>query len=197
MVLLDGNLAVEGNKVFALGGKITNTGLVEIPMEPPCGKSSRRSAAAFWAARSSEGPRPAAPSGGCIPAEHLDIKIDYDNLFPSLHDGSGGLIVMDEDNLAWWTSPSSSRLYGRRVLRKVRALPHRHQEAPRDPREDQRADTARWKTWTGWRSLPNTSRPTPFAARQTAPKPRPFHSSVFHRRIYCPRKGQKVSLRRK
>ena len=89
----------KGTKVFALGGKIHNTGLVEVPM----GTTQREviyeigggipNGKAFKAAQTG------GPSGGCIPAEHLDIPIDYDNLIAiGSMMGSGGLIVMDEDN---------------------------------------------------------------------------------------------------
>ena len=89
----------KGTKVFALGGKITNTGLVEIPMGTtlrtivydigggcPNGKK-------FKAAQTG------GPSGGCIPASLIDTPIDYDSLtaIGSMM-GSGGLIIMDEDN---------------------------------------------------------------------------------------------------
>ena len=88
----------KGTKVFALGGKINNIGLVEVPMGTtlrdiifdigggiPNGK-------AFKAAQTG------GPSGGCLPAEHLDTPIDYDTLtrLGSMM-GSGGLIVMDEN----------------------------------------------------------------------------------------------------
>ena len=89
----------KGTKVFALGGKITNTGLVEIPMgttlreiiyDIGCGIPGGK---AFKAAQTG------GPSGGCIPAKHLDTPIDYENLkaIGSMM-GSGGLIVMDEGN---------------------------------------------------------------------------------------------------
>ena len=76
----------KGTKVFALGGKIHNTGLVEVPM----GTTLREVIYEIGGG---------IPSGGCIPAEHLDIPIDYDNLIAiGSMMGSGGLIVMDEDN---------------------------------------------------------------------------------------------------
>ena len=88
----------KGTKVFALGGNINNTGLVEIPMGTtlrhiiydigggiPDGK-------AFKAAQTG------GPSGGCIPASLIDTEVDYDNLTAiGCMMGSGGLIVMDED----------------------------------------------------------------------------------------------------
>ncbi len=88
----------KGTKVFAVGGKIKNVGLVEVPMGTklktiiddigggiPDGK-------AFKAAQTG------GPSGGCIPAKHIDIAMDFDNLVAiGSMMGSGGLIVMDED----------------------------------------------------------------------------------------------------
>ena len=80
----------KGTKVFALGGKIRNTGLVEIPM----GTTLREVIGKKFKAAQTGG-----PSGGCIPAEHFDIPIDYDNLISiGSMMGSGGLIVMDEDS---------------------------------------------------------------------------------------------------
>ena len=88
-----------GTKVFALGGKITNVGLVEVPMGTtlreiveeigggiPCGKK-------FKAAQTG------GPSGGCIPAECIDTPIDYDSLIAiGSMMGSGGMIILDEDD---------------------------------------------------------------------------------------------------
>lgn len=89
----------KGTKVFALGGKIHNTGLVEVPM----GTTLREIVEEIGGGIPGNGRFKAAqtggPSGGCIPAEHLDVPIDYENLssIGSMM-GSGGLIVMDESN---------------------------------------------------------------------------------------------------
>ena len=86
-----------GTKVFALGGKINNTGLVEVPM----GITLREVIEDIGGGVSNGGKFKAAqtggPSGGCIPASQMDVKIDYDNLIAiGSMMGSGGLIVMDE-----------------------------------------------------------------------------------------------------
>ena len=88
----------KGTKVFALGGKIHNTGLVEIPMGTTLRKSLRKSAAVSPAAKNSR--RPDRRSFRRLyPASHYDVPIDYDNLIAiGSMMGSGGLIVMDEDN---------------------------------------------------------------------------------------------------
>ena len=88
-----------GTKVFALGGKIENTGLVEIPMGTPLRTVIEDIGGGIPNGKKFKAAQTGGPSGGCIPAEHLDIPIDYDNLTSiGAMMGSGGLIVMDEDN---------------------------------------------------------------------------------------------------
>ena len=93
-----GNEGSKGTKVFALAGAIQNTGLVEVPMGTPLGDlifdigGGVRDGKKFKAAQAG------GPSGGCIPAEHLNVAMDYDALKElGAMMGSGGLIVMDEN----------------------------------------------------------------------------------------------------
>ena len=88
----------KGTKVFALGGKINNTGLVEVPMGTTLRESVEEIGGGIPNGKKFKAAQTGGPSGGCIPAEHLDVPIDYDNLkeIGSMM-GSGGLIVMDED----------------------------------------------------------------------------------------------------
>ena len=89
----------KGTKVFALGGKINNTGLVEIPMGTPLREVIEDIGGGIPNGKKFKAAQTGGPSGGCIPAEHFDIPIDYDNLISiGSMMGSGGLIVMDEDN---------------------------------------------------------------------------------------------------
>ena len=89
----------KGTKVFALGGKITNTGLVEIPMGTTLREVIFDIGGGIPNGKKFKAAQTGGPSGGCIPAEHLDIPIDYDNLVAiGSMMGSGGMIVMDEDN---------------------------------------------------------------------------------------------------
>ena len=89
----------KGTKVFALGGKINNTGLVEIPMGTPLREVIEEIGGGIPNGKKFKAAQTGGPSGGCIPAEHFDIPIDYDNLISiGSMMGSGGLIVMDEDN---------------------------------------------------------------------------------------------------
>lgn len=88
----------KGTKVFALGGKIHNTGLVEIPMGTTLCEIVEEIGGGVPNGKKFKAAQTGGPSGGCIPAEHLDIPIDYDNLLSiGSMMGSGGLIVMDED----------------------------------------------------------------------------------------------------
>ena len=89
----------KGTKVFALGGKINNTGLVEIPMGTTLRTVIEEIGGGIPNGKKFKAAQTGGPSGGCIPAEHFDIPIDYDNLLSiGSMMGSGGLIVMDEDN---------------------------------------------------------------------------------------------------
>ena len=89
----------KGTKVFALGGKITHTGLVEIPMGTTLRTVIEDIGGGIPNGKKFKAAQTGGPSGGCIPAEHMDIPIDYDNLISiGSMMGSGGLIVMDEDN---------------------------------------------------------------------------------------------------
>ncbi len=89
----------KGTKVFALGGKINNTGLVEIPMGTTMREIIYDIGGGIPKGKAYKAAQTGGPSGGCIPASHLDTPIDYDSLtaLGSMM-GSGGLIVMDEDN---------------------------------------------------------------------------------------------------
>lgn len=88
-----------GTKVFALGGKIENTGLVEIPMGTPLRDIIYGIGGGIPKGKEFKAVQTGGPSGGCIPKEFLDIPVDYESL-TSLGSimGSGGMIVMDEDN---------------------------------------------------------------------------------------------------
>lgn len=89
----------KGTKVFALGGKINNTGLVEVPMGTTLREIVEEIGGGIPNGKKFKAAQTGGPSGGCIPAENLDVPIDYDNLIAiGSMMGSGGLIVMDEDN---------------------------------------------------------------------------------------------------
>ena len=88
----------KGTKVFALGGKIKNTGLVEIPMGTTLREIIHEIGGGIPNGKQFKAAQTGGPSGGCIPASLIDTEVDYDNLTAiGCMMGSGGLIVMDED----------------------------------------------------------------------------------------------------
>jgi NADP-reducing hydrogenase subunit HndC len=94
-----GTQGSSGTKVFALGGKITNTGLVEIPMGTPLRTIIEDIGGGVPGGKKFKAVQTGGPSGACIPASEIDVPIDYDNLTKiGAMMGSGGMIVLDEDN---------------------------------------------------------------------------------------------------
>lgn len=88
----------KGTKVFAVGGKITNVGLVEVPMGTKLDTIINEIGGGIPNGKKFKAAQTGGPSGGCIPAKHIDIEMDFDNLVAiGSMMGSGGLIVMDED----------------------------------------------------------------------------------------------------
>ena len=88
----------KGTEVFALGGKINNTGLVEIPMGTTLREIVEEIGGGIPNGKKFKAAQTGGPSGGCIPACHIDTPIDYDNLIAlGSMMGSGGLIILDED----------------------------------------------------------------------------------------------------
>ena len=89
----------KGTKVFALGGKINNTGLLEVPMGTTLRDVIYKVGGGIPKGKEFKAVQTGGPSGGCLTAKHLDTPIDYDNLtaLGSMM-GSGGMIVMDQDN---------------------------------------------------------------------------------------------------
>ena len=89
----------KGTKVFALGGKINNTGLVEVPMGTTLRTIIYDIGGGIPNGKKFKAVQTGGPSGGCLPTELLDTPVDYDNLIAAgSMMGSGGMIVMDEDN---------------------------------------------------------------------------------------------------
>ena len=89
----------KGTKVFALGGKINNTGLVEVPMGTTLREIIYDIGGGIPHDKAFKAVQTGGPSGGCLPASMLDTPVDYDNLIAAgSMMGSGGMIVMDEDN---------------------------------------------------------------------------------------------------
>ena len=94
-----GTATSKGTKVFALGGKITNVGLVEVPMGTTLREIVEEIGGGIPNGKKFKAAQTGGPSGGCIPACHIDTPIDYDNLLAlGSMMGSGGMIILDEDS---------------------------------------------------------------------------------------------------
>jgi NADH:ubiquinone oxidoreductase subunit F (NADH-binding)/NAD-dependent dihydropyrimidine dehydrogenase PreA subunit/(2Fe-2S) ferredoxin len=96
-----GNEKNSGTKTFALAGKVKNTGLIEVPLGMPLGQIVEQVGGGVPGGKKLKAVQTGGPSGGCIPAEKLDLPVDYESLAEvgSIM-GSGGLIVLDEDSCA-------------------------------------------------------------------------------------------------
>ena len=93
-----GTATSKGTKVFALTGKVKNSGLVEVPMGTTLREIIFEVGGGIAGGKAFKAVQSGGPSGGCIPAQHLDTKIDYESLKAiGAMMGSGGLVVMDED----------------------------------------------------------------------------------------------------
>ncbi|HVN58797.1 MAG TPA: NADH-ubiquinone oxidoreductase-F iron-sulfur binding region domain-containing protein [Bacteroidales bacterium] len=89
----------KGTKVFALAGKINNVGLIEVPMGTTLREVIFEIGGGIRNGKKFKAVQTGGPSGGCLTEKHLDVPIDFDNLIASgSMMGSGGMIVMDEDD---------------------------------------------------------------------------------------------------
>ena len=89
----------KGTKVFALAGKINNVGLIEVPMGTTLREVIYEIGGGIKNGKKFKAVQTGGPSGGCLTEKHLDVPIDFDNLVASgSMMGSGGMIVMDEDD---------------------------------------------------------------------------------------------------
>ncbi len=94
-----GTESSKGTKIFSLVGKITNTGLVEIPMGMTLHEIIYKIGGGIPKGKKFKAVQTGGPSGGCIPEAHLDLKVGFDELTAAgSMMGSGGMIIMDEDN---------------------------------------------------------------------------------------------------
>ena len=152
-----------GTKVFALGGKIKNTGLVEVPMGTTLREVIEEIGGGIPNGKKFKAAQTGGPSGGCIPAAHFDVPIDYDNLTAiGCMMGSGGMIVLDEDDcmvdiakffLQFTVDESCGKCTPCRIgIRRMLEI------LARSPRARQR-----WTISQDSKSSATTSRTTPFA----------------------------------
>ena len=120
-----------GTKVFSLVGKVKSTGLVEMPLGTPLARFIYDVGEGGTHGRDIKAVQTGGPSGGCIPAEMFDTPVDYETLaqLGSIM-GSGGMVVMDEDNCMVDVARYLRRVHALRVVRQVRALSRRPRTRP-------------------------------------------------------------------
>ena len=146
----------KGTKVFALGGKINNTGLVEVPMGTTLRTVIDEIGGGIPNGKKFKAAQTSGPSGGCIPAEHFDIPIDYDNLLSiGSMMGSGGLIVMDEDDCMVDIASSSWNLPWKNPAASVLPAVSAPSVCWKFWKDHQRAQP-RWPTWISWKNSATT-----------------------------------------
>jgi bidirectional [NiFe] hydrogenase diaphorase subunit len=130
-----GTAKSKGTKVFALAGRVENTGLIEVPMGISLREIIYEIGGGIPEGRSYKAVQTGGPSGGCIPIEHLDSPVDYESLakIGSIM-GSGGMIVMDETSCMVDVAKYFMEFY--RVLRQVHSMPRGDPADARPPRKD-------------------------------------------------------------
>jgi bidirectional [NiFe] hydrogenase diaphorase subunit len=190
-----GTPSSRGTKVFALAGRVVNTGLVEVPMGITLREIVYDIGGGILDGRPFKAVQTGGPSGGCIPAQYLDMPVDYESLAQvgSIM-GSGGMIVMDDSSCmttapAWWMWPATSWTSAARspaasASRVGSAPPSCTRCSPRSVRA--RPPWPTWSSWSGcrtWSSAPacaawarapptRCSRPCATSARSTWPTSR-------------------------
>ena len=134
----------KGTKVFAMAGKIRHGGLVEVPMGISIREIVYDICGGIRDDRKFKAVQMGGPSGGCIPAELQDTVIDYESINKTgAIMGSGGLVVMDDDDLHGGRRPVLPRVHPARIVRQVHVLPDRHQADARGADAHHRGQGAR------------------------------------------------------
>ena len=184
----------KGTKVFSLTGKVKNTGLVEVPIGTPLRRIVEDIGGGVPGG-SIKAVQTGGPSGGCIPAEHLDTPVDYESLqqLGSIM-GSGGMIVMDQYNDMVDVARFFMELLHGRIVRQVHPLPGRHRPDAPAPEQDggrasQHAGPARPRGAVRHGEACQPVRPGPDGAQ-----PRTQHAAVFPPRIPGPLAARQQAL---
>ena len=173
----------KGTKVFALGGKIKNTGLVEIPMGTTLRTIVEEIGGGIPGGKKFKAAQTGGPSGGCIPASLIDTPIDYDNLLAiGSMMGSGGLIVMDEDTCIGYRQVFPG-IHRRRKLRQVHAVPRGHQASAGAAEQDHGRQGHHGGSGQNHRAGRIHQIQQPVRPGPDSPEPRPLHTALLPRRI--------------
>ncbi len=170
----------KGTKVFALAGKITNTGLIEVPMGTALRKIVEEMGGGAPDGGKIKAVQTGGPSGGCIPADALDTPVDYESLnkLGSIM-GSGGMIVMDETtNMVDVARYLHGVLHGR-IVRQVHSLPGRHGADVASAREDFESPGHRPRPGQARGTLRHGPQHQPLRPGPDRAKPDVEHAAIF------------------
>ena len=178
----------KGTKIFSLTGKARNSGLVEVPMGATLREVIFDVGGGMQDGREFKAVQLGGPSGGCLPADLLDTPIDFENLtkYGSMM-GSGGMVVVDDDDLHGRLRQVLLRVHRPGELRQVRALPRRHAARARDPRAHHRRRRHGGRRRAARAAQRRHHRGLAVPARRQRPQPGAHHAAVLPRRGHGPR----------
>ena len=175
-----GTAGSKGTKIFSLVGKINNTGLVEVPMGTTLREIVFDIGGGIPGGKKFKAIQTGGPSGGCIPEKYLDMRVDFDELtkIGSMM-GSGGMIVMDEDNCMVDVAKYFTNFLVSRILRQVRSLPRGDPADARHPGGHHRGQGPGRGRGASGEDVHGHHRRLPLRPGQQRPEPRPQHDPLF------------------
>ena len=188
----------KGTKVFALAGRVSNTGLIEVPMGITLREIVFALGGGIPDGRKFKAVQTGGPSGGCIPEQYLDMPVDYESLAKvgSIM-GSGGMIVMDEtscmvDVAKYFMEFCMSESCGKCVPCRV-GTAHMYDMLSQDHRRHAEA----WKTLAMLEESAKCVKSTSLCGLGTdRAESRAHHAAIFPRRVHRPHRRQAVRRRR-
>ena len=174
----------KGTKIFSLVGKITNTGLVEVPMGMTLRDIIYEIGGGIPDGKKFKAVQTGGPSGGCIPEDMLDLQVGFDELTKAgSMMGSGGMIVMDEDTCMVDVARYFIDFLTRRVVRQVRPVPRGHAADAQDPDEHHRGQGQDGRHRAPGGALRGRQGGRPLRPGQERAEPVPEHAPLLPGRV--------------
>ena len=170
----------KGTKVFALAGKIKNTGLIEVPMGTPLRTIVEEMGGGAPDGGTIKAVQTGGPSGGCIPSQHLDTPVDYESLgkLGSIM-GSGGMIVMDRNHQHGGDRALLHGILHGRILRQMYSVPRRHGADAPPARQDCQSQGHRARPRQAGGTLRHGAQHQPVRPRPDRAESDDEHAAVF------------------
>ena len=186
----------KGTKVFALAGRVENTGLIEVPMGITLREIIHEIGGGIPDGKKFKAVQTGGPSGGCIPAEHLDSPVDYESLarIGSIM-GSGGMIVMDETSCMVDVAKYLHGILHERILRQVHSVPRGDAADARHSGKNHRGRSHPGGCGAARRALRPGAQHQPVRARAERAQSGGDHVEILPQGIRCPRHRQWLSRR--